>query len=271
MGRRQAYRARFGEGVDEYQRTRPVAPDAVFDEIVRLAAWSPGSRVVEVGPGTGQATRQLACRGLRVVAVEIDPRLADRAARNLGSFPDVVVASTGFEEWDPDVSDFDGIFACNSFHWVDPEVRLARSAALLEPGGHLVVLSTPVVVPDRASRFWWDIQDDWVAAGSERVDPASKHPDLVADPVPALVESGLFEPPVVTRHGFEVVLTAADYAANLSTQSGVKELGAVAAEVFLDRVRRRIDKSLGGTVEVHHLAVTTVARRSEQPLPPGDR
>ena len=46
-----------------------------------------------------------------------------------------------------------------------------------------MLLATPWVVPDDAERFWWDVQDDYVAVGGVRVDPAQSHPDRVVDTV----------------------------------------------------------------------------------------
>jgi protein-L-isoaspartate O-methyltransferase len=258
-GQRVAFRGRFGEDPDAYDRTRPVAPDRLFDDIVQLAGLEPGSTVVEIGPGTGQATRPLAERGLRIVALEIDPRLADRARQNLAAFPNASVRTTSFETWDPGEATFDVVFACNSLHWVDPAIRLVKAAAVLNRQGHLVVVSTPVVVPDGASQFWWEVQDDWVAVGAERVDPATAHPDLVNGPELAVRASGLFEEPTVTRHRFDLTLTADEYAANLSTQSGVKGLPPDAQAELVERVRRRVD-AYGGTLTVHQLAVLTAAK-----------
>ncbi|MGH9243942.1 MAG: class I SAM-dependent methyltransferase [Acidimicrobiales bacterium] len=261
-GRRDTFRVRFGEDPEAYDRTRPVAPDSVFDDIVRLARLHAESTVVEIGPGTGQATRPLAERGLRVLALEIDPRLAARAAQNLAGLAHVSVSATSFEAWDPSDARFDAVFACNSFHWIDPDTRFAKVVEVLEPHGHLVLVSTPVVVPENASRFWWDVQDDWAAVGADYVDPATKHPDLVEDLRSAVRASGLFEDPTVTRHRFDVSLTAEEYVANLSTQSGVKELPPEAQAGLLERIERRVDAH-GGTLTVHHVAVVTVTRRAE--------
>src|SRR4029453_12207386 len=110
---REGCRAGFDDDADAYDRTRPVAPSEVFDELVALAGLAPGSSVVEIGPGTGQATRPLAERGLRIVALELGPRLADRARRNLAPFPAVEVVTTSFEAWDPAAARFDAVVACN--------------------------------------------------------------------------------------------------------------------------------------------------------------
>jgi SAM-dependent methyltransferase len=256
---RDAYRVAFDEDADAYDRARPVAPARVFDDLVELAGLQPGSSIVEIGPGTGQATRPLAMRGLRILALELGPQLAARARQNLASFADVEVMTASFEAWDPGSTRVDAVFACNSFHWVDPAVRLPKSAAVLHPDGHLIVLATPWVVPDHADRFWWDVQDDYAAIGSERLDPATQHPDRVADHW-TLEPSTLFDEPTVHRHLFEVTFTADQYALNLSTQSGMKEFAPSARAELIDRIRHRINNR-GGAVTASLLAVLTVARR----------
>jgi SAM-dependent methyltransferase len=258
-GGREEFGGRFGEDADAYDRTRPVAPPVVFDDIVRLAGLRSGSEVLEIGPGTGQVTWPLAERGLRVLALEPDPRLAALASLNLAGFPQVSVTVTSFEAWEPGDATFDAVVACNAFHWVDPDIRLAKAAAVLRPQRCLVVMTTPVVVPDDAERFWWDVQDDWVAVGADRLDPATMHPDRAEDEAAAIRASGHFEEPTVLRHRFDVVHTAEDYAINLSTQSGVKTMPAEAQPVLVERIRRRIEAG-GGVLTVHHLAAVTIAR-----------
>ena len=263
---REALRATFDHDAEAYDRSRPVAPVDVFDEALRLALLPSGSMVLEIGPGTGQATRQLAARGLQVVAVELGPQLAERARANLAGFPHVDIVTASFETWDPGRARFDAVFACNSFHWIDPDIRFAKAAAVLRPGGHLVVLATPWVIPETADRFWWDVQDDWEAVGL-LFDPSTMHPDLILDDLaPAVRASGVFEEPTITRRLFEVSFTADTYATNLSTQSGVKELPENARADLVARVHQRVQEH-GGRVTAHLLAMLTVARRADNPRP----
>jgi 16S rRNA (adenine1518-N6/adenine1519-N6)-dimethyltransferase len=58
-------------------------PDAL-DAIVAAAELAPADHVVEVGPGLGVLTRRLLAAGASVLAVELDPRLADYLRRELG-------------------------------------------------------------------------------------------------------------------------------------------------------------------------------------------
>jgi protein-L-isoaspartate O-methyltransferase len=73
---RERRRSTFDEAAELYDRARPGYPAALFDDLVELAGIGPGSRVLEIGPGTGQATVPLAERGCRIVAVELGPQLA---------------------------------------------------------------------------------------------------------------------------------------------------------------------------------------------------
>ena len=56
---------------------------AALDAIVAAAELQPGDRVVEIGPGLGVLTRRLLAAGTSVLAVELDPRLAEYLRREL--------------------------------------------------------------------------------------------------------------------------------------------------------------------------------------------
>ncbi|MER5895917.1 methyltransferase domain-containing protein, partial [Streptomyces sp. NPDC001876] len=66
----------FDEDAELYDRARPGYPPELYDGLAELAGARPGSRVLEVGCGTGQATVPLAGRGCRITAVEAGARMA---------------------------------------------------------------------------------------------------------------------------------------------------------------------------------------------------
>src|SRR4051794_16075937 len=137
-----ALRDTFDEAPELYDRVRPDYPEAVFEDLTTLAGLRPGSRVLELGCGTGQATVPLATRGFEVVAIELGAGLADVARRNLAAFPRVDIVNAAFEEWPLPPVSFDAAVAATSFHWLDAEVRLAKVADALRSGGALVVIAT---------------------------------------------------------------------------------------------------------------------------------
>ena len=59
----------------------------VIDRIIDLVAPGPGDHILEVGPGQGALTRGLAASGARVLAVELDRRLAPMLSREFEKNP----------------------------------------------------------------------------------------------------------------------------------------------------------------------------------------
>src|SRR5579875_25743 len=133
---REAHEARevaesFGPEAERYDRARPRYPDAL---IRRIAASSPGRDVLDVGCGTGIASRQFQAAGCRVLGVDPDPSMA-ALARQRGLAAEVAK----FEDWDPAGREFDAVVAGMTWHWVDPVAGAGKAARVLRPGGRLAV------------------------------------------------------------------------------------------------------------------------------------
>ncbi|GLW97019.1 class I SAM-dependent methyltransferase [Microtetraspora sp. NBRC 16547] len=109
-----------------YDRYRPESPDELIDE---LTAGNP-TRGLDVGCGTGKVARTLARRGLAVLGIEVDERMAD-VARGHG----VEVEVAPFETWDDAGRRFDLITCGDAWHWIDPEAGIAKAARVLATGG----------------------------------------------------------------------------------------------------------------------------------------
>lgn len=229
----------FDAAAEDYDRTRPACPPAVFDDLVALTGLAPGDRVVEIGPGTGQATAPLAERGLAVTAIEPGAALAELARHRLARFPDVRVQTCTFEAWEPAGGPFDAVAVFNAFHWIDPALRYRKPAELLRAGGHLVVAGIAWARPADAERFWTDVQEDYRAVGFEGDPPP---PPEAIEPWRLPPEAAPFFEAVAARTypPFRRVYTAEEYLANLGTQTGAAQLGEERRGEFLDRVRRRL-------------------------------
>src|SRR5256885_12225749 len=74
-------RATFDQAAELYDRARPGYPRELFDDFAELGQLRPGDRVLEIGPGTGQATVPMAERGFHITAIELGPSLAAVADR----------------------------------------------------------------------------------------------------------------------------------------------------------------------------------------------
>lgn len=256
-------RATFEEVPELYDRVRPGYPEALFDDLASLAGLHRGSRVLEIGPGTGQATVPLAERGYEVVAVELGPGLAEVARRRLAAFPAAAVVVADFEAWSLPGEPFDAVVAATSFHWLDPAVRLGKVAAALRPGGALAIIATHHVAGG-SERFFADSQrcyERWMPD----TPPGFRLPDAAHVPYrdrEELEASGAFAAPItVRRYEWELTYTTAEYLDLLSTYSSHRALAPDARRALSACIGELIDSRFGGRVAKRYMTELTVGLR----------
>jgi ubiquinone/menaquinone biosynthesis C-methylase UbiE len=144
--KREQQRVLFDGIAERYDASRQGYPVEVVDAIITTAEIGPGACMLEIGCGTGQLTRQLAGRSFNLTAIDIGPAMISGARRNI-SDPTVRFEVSAFEEFSGP-GPFDLIVSATAFHWVDPEVGLAKAARLLRPGAWLALLTTGERYPE---------------------------------------------------------------------------------------------------------------------------
>ena len=141
----------FGLDPAAYDSARPGHATRVYELLVERCGFQADARVLEVGPGTGQATRRLLDLGGRVLALEPDPALAAYLEDTLGARIEVKV--TALEDAELEAAGFDLAVAASSFHWVDEEVGLARLFEALRSGGGVALWWTLFGEGDKPDAF----------------------------------------------------------------------------------------------------------------------
>jgi SAM-dependent methyltransferase len=131
----------FDEVADQYDRHRPAYPDGLVDRALEVTGLGPGATVLEIGCGTGQLTRSLLARGLRVTAIEPGERLIARARDQLGSAGEVEFVNRRLEEASLPRAHYAAVFSASAIHWVDPDVSWRKTADALVDGGTLALMS----------------------------------------------------------------------------------------------------------------------------------
>jgi SAM-dependent methyltransferase len=250
-------RAGFDRVAPLYDRIRPAYPPELFDDLAELAGIGPGSRVLEIGCGTGQATAELARRGYDVLAVELGARLAAVAAARLAG-TSVRIEVADFDRWDTTERGFDVVFAATAFHWLDPATKFDRTAALLRPGGVLATVTTDHIAGGTEG-FFRDAQVCY-----KRYDPNTP-PHLTTQPaanIPFDRELGhRYGPPVFRRHEWDVDYRTSEYLDLLRTFSGTLALPLLTRDGFLRDIGALIDGRYHGRITKRSMAELRVAHR----------
>jgi SAM-dependent methyltransferase len=130
----------FNEVAVEYDRNRPTYPDALIDQACEMAGIGDGDRVLEIGCGTGQLTRSLLARGLRVSALEPGDQLLCVAEKNLKGAGDLEFVHARLEDVQLPREGYQAVFSASAIHWVDPDLGWRKLADTLAPAGTLALI-----------------------------------------------------------------------------------------------------------------------------------
>jgi SAM-dependent methyltransferase len=246
----------FGAVAQAYERFRPGYPAELSDTVLTYAG-RPVRTALEIGAGTGKATRLFAQRGVTVTATEPDPAMLAELRQHVPA--NVRTVQAAFEDLRPGAS-YDLVYAAAALHWTKPEGRWSRTAALLEPGGVFASFGGPFQLADAAV-------DEAVRAArapfldSDEVPPPDGTPaglDMLW-PGTELRRSEWFDDVQQTTIERRLTMKARDYIGYLSTVSAYLELPPSARE----QVYSRIMQVLPETVDVTADIIVHLARRQQ--------
>jgi SAM-dependent methyltransferase len=255
----------FGLDPAGYDAARPGHHDLVYDVLVQRCGLGDGTAVLEVGPGTGQATRRLLELGADpLVVVEPNEQLAEHLEK---AFTDrVEVRRTTLEDADLHPTAFDLAAAASSFHWVEETAGLTKIHGVLRPGGWVAL--------------WWTLFGD-----RRRHDAFMRATRPLLDGLEASPTKGRRGRPrhaldrkarVRALHGagfVDVEHELVDWDASWDTEgirglygsfSPILSLEAARRVELLDEIARIADEEFGGRVE---RTLTTSLYTAQRPTP----
>jgi len=259
----------FGRDPAAYERARLAYPPRVFATLRRRCALRPGCRVLEIGPGTGKATRELLRAGAGpVTLVERDVRLARYLRDRLGEGASrVELKVAAFESVRLPPASFDLVVAASSFHWMPRRRALRKVARLLRPGGWWAAWGNQHNDPSRPTRFRRALDPLYDELGGRHRSightTATRRWDreerrrMFAD----LRAVGTFDRIACVDLRWSVVLSTRQVVALWGSFSDVVTLPPDARRRFLAAIRRLVDDRFGGRVRLPIRTPVYLARR----------
>ena len=253
-------RETFNEDERNYDAARPGYPDALFAEIFSyLRAPAQGLRALEVGIGTGQATKPFLDAGCAVTAVELGDRLAAFAAEKYRAYPNFTVLCGDFLRV-PDASDglFDLLYAATAFHWLPKPEGYLRAGRLLRSGGVVALFwNHPYVrrADDPTNRAASDVYDRLRPDGRERPEFSE---EMTAPILAELREAGFADAHAKLFRRVRT-LNAEQYLALLNTYSDHRALDAALKTRFEQEMREAVSRG-GGSIRIYDTVDLYLAR-----------
>lgn len=242
-----------------YDAARPDYPEALFDDVTVAANPGDDDTVLEIGCGTGQATRRLATSGFQIVALDPGPELIRIARDRLAKHSNIEFVNATFEAWPPRPDPFKLVLAAQSLHWVAPEIQFVKAAEALIPGGYLAVFgNVPVSL---AAPIWNDFQRIYTEHAPHFLGPPPENWYLPSGPIIKLFEeSRRFEPAEHSAYPWTWALMPASFTDYLRTISGFRLLEPAKREALLAALSNCV-VAHGGRVELGFEAHLYLARK----------
>jgi ubiquinone/menaquinone biosynthesis C-methylase UbiE len=123
------------------------------DAIVAIANLRDGSRVLDIGAGTGEVGAELVTRGLSYVAIDSSPEMLAVFRGKItesGWNPELLVGDAR-EKWPVGDASVRLVFGSRSLHWLSPEHVVRESLRVASPEGCAVLIGR-VQRPDHGPR-----------------------------------------------------------------------------------------------------------------------
>ena len=252
----------FGEVADVYEQVRPGYPAELIHDVLAYGSVVRGDRVLEVGAGTGKATRLFATHGLRMVCLEPSATMAAVARHRCAGFPDVSFEVATFEDWPLEAGAFRLLVSAQAWHWVSPEVRCPKAHAALAPGGALALFWNRPRVGNRELRAAFDeVYDRFAPALRAGARGTSLELAGADEELSEIERSGLFVSVAERRYAWSEDYSSARYLDLLQTQSDHRLLEEHAQHRLLDALGGVIADG-GGGVTVDYETKLYLALRS---------
>jgi SAM-dependent methyltransferase len=259
-------RSLFGLDPQNYDAIRPPYPELIYEFLVSTGALRAGAATLEIGAGSGLATRRLLGYGVNpITLIEPDVRFASLLSQTASQYKaDVRIVTHPFEDAPLSHGHFDLVVAATSLHWVQPYVGLRKIADVLKPGGYAALWWHVFGDPSRRDPFHEATKDILQSLTSSPSDPPGAVPYALDTParLQDFADTGQFDKPAHMSHSWTLVLNTSQVGALYATFSNISRLPEPQRIRVLDQLTEVADREFGGRVERNMVSPVYVARRN---------
>ena len=199
----------FNQMAEYYDKFRPSYPKEIIDSLISSTSLSRGSKLLEIGAGSGKATELFVNKGFEILCIEPGSDLVNIGNTRFAN-EKIKFVESRFEEYPEPSKYYDVIFAAQSFHWIFQPIGYQKCSNALKDKGHLALFWNMYITYDN------DLDNELIAISQKYGGFA---PFLSSDGcevqissiITGIEGSGLFKKPTVIRHLWKKSYTADEY------------------------------------------------------------
>lgn len=136
------FRKIFDTIPEQFDRWRPRYCEEAFTDIIKYAEIDKDKHVLEIGPGTGQATEPILKTGCSYLAIELGEHLAKFTKDKFGSYNNFNIVNDDFITHDFGQQKFDLVYSAATIQWIPEEIGFPKVYDLLKSGGIFAMMMT---------------------------------------------------------------------------------------------------------------------------------
>ncbi len=199
----------FNQAADYYDRYRPSYPEDIIDIIIKETKIQKGSRLLEIGAGSGKATELFTGRGFDILCIEPGNELVNIGNKRFEGNA-IRFETARFEEYNLPFQSYNVIFSAQAFRWIPQPIGYEKCAYALKADGFLALFWNMYITYDnKVDNELLEISNKYggFADFLSEIDCEKRIQSIVT----GIGDSGLFSMPKVFRTLWKQEYTADEY------------------------------------------------------------
>ncbi len=136
------FRKTFDKIPESFDKYRPRYCKELFQVLEMVCRLNPEKEVLEIGPGTGQATEPILKTGCNYTAIELGENFTSFMQNKFGRYPNFHIVNADFEDYSFNENIYDLAYSAAAIQWIPEEIAFTKTYRILKPGGYLAMFMT---------------------------------------------------------------------------------------------------------------------------------
>ncbi|MDS0527738.1 methyltransferase domain-containing protein [Clostridium sp. SHJSY1] len=250
-------RLTFNEDAKNYDKWRPTYCKELFNDIIEYSNLNENKKAIEVGIGTGQATRPFLKTGCEVMAIELGQNLVEYSQEKFKEYKNLRIYNTSFEDYNGDENSIALLYSATAFHWIPEEIGYKKVLKLLKNHGTLALFwNRPSLKDDLLNKKIQSIYQKYMPSNTVKVENDLERYKKVSE----TIKSYGFKDVQVKLYKQTRNFNASDYISLLNTYSDHRSMILSIKEVFFKEIESAVLKN-GSSITINNTIDLYLARK----------
>ncbi len=136
------FRKTFDKIPESFDKYRPRYCDELFEELILRCELNSNKKVLEIGPGTGQATEPILKTGCDYTAIELGENFTSFMKKRFETYSNFNIINADFEKHIFEKNAYDLVYSAATIQWIPEQIAFPKIYDMLKPGGYLAMFMT---------------------------------------------------------------------------------------------------------------------------------